>query len=181
VTQITPSLALKSAGNALQLIDTSNNNVVASCNLPFSTTIQPSFDDGVAVVAGTSIVAFNVSIVAPFSFTARVNLLPQSPANTVFINGRRIVSGHQGKTCKKKGTQNLFFKFRRKDLCVRVWDLEAPEKCLYALLGGSLRARPDNPPHPNKPGCCALLVDTTRIVAAFGAVVKCFTLVGEDE
>jgi hypothetical protein len=67
------------------------------------------------------------------------------------------------------------------DHCVRVWDAETTDKCLYALLGGSLRPRPDNPPHPNMPGCCALIVDSTRIVAAFGAVVKCFTLAGEEE
>jgi hypothetical protein len=98
---------------------------------------------------------------APFSIAVRCVLSCASPSNAVHILQRRVVSGHQ-------------------DHCVRVWDMEKPEAPLYALLGGSLRPRPDNPPHPTRPGCSALVVDSARIVAAFGAVVKSFALVGDE-
>ncbi len=98
---------------------------------------------------------------APFSLTLCATLACPSPSNAVHISQRRVVSAHH-------------------DHCVRVWDMQQPAQPLYALLGGSLRPRPDNPAHPEKPGCSALIVDSTRIVAAFGAVVKCFALRGEE-
>ncbi len=98
---------------------------------------------------------------APYSIALRCELVSNSACNAVHIAQRRVVSAHH-------------------DHCVRVWDIEQPAAPLYALLGGSLRPRPDNPPHPTKPGCSALVVDAGRIVGAFGAVVKCFALQGDE-
>jgi len=61
------------------------------------------------------------------------------------------------------------------DNTVKVWKLNTGQR-LYTLLGGSLQARANNPPHPERPGCSGVVYDESSIFASFNALVRnyCF-------
>lgn len=59
------------------------------------------------------------------------------------------------------------------DNSMRVWDLRKGTK-MYALLGGSLQKRANNPDHPSKQGISDLQVDESRIVASIASLVKVY-------
>lgn len=61
------------------------------------------------------------------------------------------------------------------DNTIKVWKMETGAR-LYTLLGGSLQARANNPPHPERPGCSGVLFDESSIYASFNALVRnyCF-------
>ena len=149
-----------SAGGALQLLR--DNAVVCSVATNHSTRPCVSYSDGVVAVgsAGQSYISlFTLTLGAAPSVTLLRNTGHFSPCNVLRMQDRRLVSGHQ-------------------DHCLRIWDTAAPvDKPLYCLLGGSLRQRDDNPPHPTRPGCSFLYVDYGRVIASFNAVVKNFSLV----
>ena len=46
---------------------------------------------------------------------------------------------------------------------------------LYSLLGGSLRERAGDAPHPTRPGCSVFQYDEGRIVAAFNSVARVYS------
>jgi hypothetical protein len=43
---------------------------------------------------------------------------------------------------------------------------------LYVLPGGSMQPRPDNPAHPQRPGCSFVQLWHAGVTASFNAVVK---------
>ena len=144
--------------NALELWG-ANDAVLASVPLVAGSGHMPalSYHQNHVVVGGDVTAVYSVNFVSAPPVLALKSVLCNVRSNCVHIEQRRVVSGHV-------------------DNCIRVFDIENPAKPLYCLLGGSNRPRPDQPPHPDKPGCSAMLVDNSRIVAAFGSVVKCFAL-----
>lgn len=59
------------------------------------------------------------------------------------------------------------------DNSMRVWDLRKGTK-MYALLGGSLQKRANNPDHPHKQGITGLQVDESRVVASMSSIIKVY-------
>jgi len=57
------------------------------------------------------------------------------------------------------------------DNTIKVWKMETGQR-LYTLLGGSLQARANNPPHPERPGCSGVLYDESSIFASFNALLS---------
>jgi len=65
------------------------------------------------------------------------------------------------------------------DNAIKVWSLESG-KCMYALLGGSLQQRANNPPHPTKPGCSQVMYDYSKIVGSFNSMLRVYSFAGKD-
>jgi hypothetical protein len=49
---------------------------------------------------------------------------------------------------------------------------------MYALLGGSLQARSNNPAHPSRPGCSGVIYDDTKVIAVFNALMRVYNFEG---
>lgn len=162
MTSVDAQRSLRLRDGNVQLVEAETGVVLAQTPLaPGSNhNTVPSYHLGHAVIGGSVTAVYTVALQPP-SVALKAVLMSPSPSNCVHITQRRVVSGHA-------------------DQCIRVWDIEQPQKPLYCLLGGSLRPRPDNPAHPTRPGCSMFFVDQCRIVAAFGAVVKCFALAGGE-
>lgn len=92
--QIAPNQTLRTNGAALQLLDGAGA-VLASCGMGHASAAAPSFDAGLAVVAGASATLFAVATQPPHSIVLK-SVFGGSPVNVAFISGRRIVTGHQG-------------------------------------------------------------------------------------
>ena len=82
------------------------------------------------------------------------------PINAIQFDGQKIVSASQ-------------------DNALKVWDVKTGKR-LYSLLGGTLQARSNNPPHPTKPGASFLKFDEGRIVASFNAMLRVYSFTGES-
>jgi WD40 repeat protein len=59
------------------------------------------------------------------------------------------------------------------DMSIKVWDM-ANGTSLYALLGGSLQARANNPPHPLRAGCSQVRFDEGKIVASINSLLRVY-------
>jgi len=60
------------------------------------------------------------------------------------------------------------------DNTVKVWKMDTGQR-LYSLLGGSLQARANNPPHPTKPGASGVVYDESSVIAAFNSLVRVYS------
>lgn len=49
---------------------------------------------------------------------------------------------------------------------------------MYALLGGSLQARSNNPPHPTRIGCSKIAFDDTKVIASFNSLLRVYNFEG---
>jgi len=65
------------------------------------------------------------------------------------------------------------------DHCLKVWNVKDGKR-LYSLLGGTLQARSNDPPHPSRPGCSSMKFDDGRIVGAFNSLLRVYSFTGED-
>eukprot|EP01116_Phalansterium_solitarium_P006607 TRINITY_DN18930_c0_g1_i1.p1 TRINITY_DN18930_c0_g1~~TRINITY_DN18930_c0_g1_i1.p1 ORF type:complete len:504 (+),score=22.01 TRINITY_DN18930_c0_g1_i1:175-1686(+) len=74
--------------------------------------------------------------------------------NSVQVSGNKIVSGASDNT-------------------IKVWDLKRGRQ-MYALLGGSLQQRANNPAHPSKPGCSHVEIDDSRIIGSFASLLRIY-------
>jgi len=115
--------------------------------------------DGAMIVTGSS---DNTIKVFDFQRKRHVVTLKDHTAaiNAIQYDGHRIVSA---------GADN----------CLKVWDMKG-QKRLYSLLGGTLQARDNNPPHPQKPGASFVQFDEGRIVAAFNSLLRVYNFTGES-
>lgn len=97
----------------------------------------------------------------------------QGPIHGVQFDNSKIVSCSADNTVKVMNF-NVITVYAALTLW-QVWKLETGQR-LYTLLGGSLQARANNPPHPEKPGCSGVVYDESSIFASFNALVRnyCF-------
>jgi len=114
--------------------------------------------DGNKIVVGCSDNSLKV-----FDFKAKRHLRDlrdhTGPINAVQFDGDKVVSASA-------------------DNCLKVWDVHTGKRH-YSLLGGSLQARGNNPPHPSRPGASFLKFDEGRIVAAFNSLLRVYSFTGE--
>ncbi len=99
---------------------------------------------------------------APGALAAATHVLAEAQpagANSWALQGRRLV-------CASR------------DNAIRVFDVQ-DGRVLYALLGGSMQARADNPPHPQRPGCSFVQLQPAGVTGAFNAVVKTWQIKDE--
>lgn len=94
--------------------------------------------------------------VVPGPIAPALGVAPGVHANEWQLSGRRLVCA-------------------ARDNSVRVVDA-VDGRQLYALLGGSMQPRPDNPPHPTRPGCSFVRVQHHGVTGAFNGVVKTWTI-----
>lgn len=64
------------------------------------------------------------------------------------------------------------------DNSVKVWNFNNLAAPMYALLGGSLQARANNPPHPTRAGCSGVIFDDTKVIAVFNALMRVYNFEG---
>jgi len=114
------------------------------------------------------------------------------PINTMRVDGKSIVSAGNSDvvvTSLANGNQTLRIpnahaggvhgvQFDDKkivscgaDNSIKVWKRENGQT-MYALLGGSLQARANNPPHPQRAGCSSVAFDDSKVIASFNALVR---------
>jgi len=60
------------------------------------------------------------------------------------------------------------------DNTVKVWKMETGQR-LYSLLGGSLQARANNPPHPLRPGSSGMVYDESSVIASFNSLIRVYS------
>ncbi len=128
------------------------------------------YDDGRLVLvsghnAGTAAIhpfALAADGAAPAALAPATHVLAEAQAagaNDWALQGRRLV-------CASR------------DNAIRVFDAQ-DGRVLYALLGGSMQARPDNPAHPQRPGCSFVHLQPAGVTGAFNAVVKTWQIKDE--
>ncbi|KAH3732925.1 F-box and WD-40 domain protein 7 [Pelomyxa schiedti] len=59
------------------------------------------------------------------------------------------------------------------DNAIKVWNMATGAR-MYTLLGGSLQARANNPPHPQRPGVSYMQYDESRIVGSMNSLVRVY-------
>eukprot|EP01122_Echinamoeba_exundans_P003454 TRINITY_DN13553_c0_g1_i1.p1 TRINITY_DN13553_c0_g1~~TRINITY_DN13553_c0_g1_i1.p1 ORF type:complete len:518 (+),score=90.16 TRINITY_DN13553_c0_g1_i1:67-1620(+) len=64
------------------------------------------------------------------------------------------------------------------DNSVKVWNMANFASPMYALVGGSLQARSNNPAHPARPGCSGVIYDDTKVIAVFNALMRVYNFEG---